>query len=171
MNRLNLKKAIDLMTRVRDQQLGFDMVHWQSADGHGADGEEVKAKKSVEEIHACGNSACFAGYLAVTPDWIGSGGTISISGSGVPTLLPNTRYNPNAWNIVGDEAVAAWLDLPRVYVTPIIKGETVYEMHNGVARDWSCFYEKWWNEVTAQDVLEKLIALQDLPDTFAFNHN
>lgn len=58
-----LELAINVMKRAGK----VDMRTWQSG----------KVKSSESRIHACGTAACFAGWLAISPEFLNSGGWMS----------------------------------------------------------------------------------------------
>lgn len=84
-NSERLEQAIAVMRRAGK----VDMRTWQSG----------QVKSSESRIHACGNTACFAGWLAVSPEFINSGGWLSPL-SGAPGF--NER--------LGAHAVIEWLE-------------------------------------------------------------
>lgn len=54
MNKERIQYAISIM----EQAENLDMNSYQSAFNHVA---------TIKELHTCGNTACFAGYLALSP--------------------------------------------------------------------------------------------------------
>lgn len=115
-----------------------------------------------EELHACGNSACFAGWIAVSPEFQAAGGCPDYDGS------------PSSSETAG-EAVAAWLETDNVKaVNLLIYGEAwgadesflkVLEKHSipfCSASDGHCTVLEDWKDYTAQDVIKYLNALKDL---------
>ena len=59
-NKENLDIAITVMERVREQSMPLDMGAWQDCEPR----EIVR-----EEKHLCGTPCCFAGYIAVSPEF------------------------------------------------------------------------------------------------------
>lgn len=88
MNHERLEQAINIMKRAGK----VDMNCWQGA-------YQANIKQTEQEMHSCGNSACFAGWLAVSPEFRTAGGTINTLG--VPVYQGKT----------GPDAILKWLDL------------------------------------------------------------
>lgn len=90
MNIDNINIAIRIMQRVKDLELPLDMGVWQAHRPKGY------LCKTVEELHYCGTAACFAGHVAVSPEWPGG---VALSGA------------PELNGIFGTDAIAKWLDI------------------------------------------------------------
>lgn len=101
-----------------------------------------------EELHACGNSACFAGYVAVSPEFHACGGS-ACPGEGAPV-----------WEgFSGSEAIAAWLDISSSLATAVV---------HGPCGDFPLMRLVWgdeplraWREATPQDlitILERILS-------------
>lgn len=86
MNLERLQQAINIMERAGK----VDMTDWQS-------GEIVETES---EIHSCGTAACFAGWVAVSPEFKEAGG-VTHPVSGAPIL--------NIFS--GCSAIVAWLEV------------------------------------------------------------
>jgi hypothetical protein len=130
MNKENMLKAIAVMRRAAEHK-SINMQAWQSPKT----GRVLV--KTEEELHSCGNKACFAGYLAVSPEWIADG--VALTPAGCPIITPK---------IFGYTAIAEWLDIPLKDEENLVHGDCI----NGM----SCYYRKNWAGVTATDVIEKL---------------
>ena len=87
MNTKSIDSAIAIMTRHMEAQLPLDMTTWQ---GHNAQG---KFGAALEEEHLCGTPCCFAGYIAVSPEFHADGGGCEIN-SGTPLI--NDHYDADA---------------------------------------------------------------------------
>lgn len=88
MNKERLEQAISIMQRAGTVDMGF----WQ--------GEAFEGCATTEsELHSCGNSACFAGWVAVSPEFQEAGGA-HLSDSGAPIFDGYTGYY----------AIAEWLE-------------------------------------------------------------
>lgn len=74
MNEQNVKAAIAVMERVRDRGDKLDMTEWQNVDdsGHFFENEA--------DVRQCGTACCFAGWLAVSPEFQSQGGETINSG-------------------------------------------------------------------------------------------
>lgn len=102
-----------------------------------------KLVKSPEELHLCGNTACFAGRVAIDPLFISAGGRVSSIGA--PVF--NDKYE--------SDAVALFFKLPSE-----LAGKLVYGDREGLGYgEHSNFYGKLWKEVTGPDVADKLQAI------------
>lgn len=125
MNKERVLKCIKMMEGAK----ALNMREWQ----HGL----LRHAKTIEELHACGNTACFAGYLAISDFFREAGGTMVTGGC-------------PAYNDISDyEAVAEFLDISCVTAEGMVHGDLDYTGH-------SEFYNKPWREVTNMDVVAKL---------------
>lgn len=145
MNEKNVQKAIDIMKRAAEHDC-IDMTSYQSAN------EESNLVRYEDELHACGNKACFAGYIAVSPEFRADGGCTSFAGSPmIYKKLINTNYP-----VLGYVAIAEWLgihsDIAYSFVHGDLDDDAIVE--NGGL--YSGFYEKDWSDITADDVIVKL---------------
>lgn len=150
-----LELAINVMKRAGK----VDMRTWQSG----------KVKSSESRIHTCGTAACFAGWLAVSPEFLNSGGWMSPL-SGAPAFGER----------LGAPAVIQWLEAEG------LKAEVVELLVAGSARildstvDWlrgknisvavgkqeldsrySYAALLYWDSYQAPDVIKILEALRD----------
>lgn len=149
LNVTNLDSAIAIMLRA-DAHNSVNMVDWQS-DSEGATFKEIGGGimcETEEALHACGNKACFAGHLAVAPEFIASGG--SCEDGGIPVYKDH----------LGVRAVAEWLGVPYSVSKDFVHGDCLDVYVDTNAHSYSRFYNKLWGDVKASDVLEKLYALK-----------
>lgn len=109
MNIERLNYAIEIMRQAKN----LDMTRWQS-------GERVN---SIEELHTCGNTACFAGYLAISPEWDGE-----VSPSGQPYYPPRGE---RLFELYGSRAIQEFLGIETETHKEVIR--TVV---NGVTEDY-----------------------------------
>lgn len=144
MNRENIRKAIAVMERARGS---VNMAVFQ-ADKFGDYPEAGNYLHTEAEMHACGNVACFAGWIAVSPEFHADGGACS---GGMPLVLRNC--------LLGYDAVAFWLGIPTYLARSFVHGDIDYTAEDPIS--YSRFYEKYWSLVTADDVIAKLQALLD----------
>lgn len=158
----NILAAIAIMERAKAEGNKLDMFNWQTtATGWNAYSQD-RAVATEQELHACGNKACFAGYVAISPEWRAIGGGVSSCGGAF--LHKQTEYNPDNFTIRHELAIAAWFDVPERLVTPMVRGQLVekdrvYEDGRMAVDTWSIAYDKWWSDVTHDDVIAKLLAL------------
>lgn len=80
LNRRRLKVLIKIQRRVVDEDKKFDIRSWQWQAP-----SRMIAVVTEKKLHACGTAACFAGYVALSPEWKRAGGRINLS-SGAPIL-------------------------------------------------------------------------------------
>lgn len=66
MNRENVLDAIAVMQKAKN----LNMQSWQAAP-NGSQFFDLRRVDTIEELHSCGNTACFVGYLAISglPGW------------------------------------------------------------------------------------------------------
>lgn len=145
-----LNQAIAIMERAGNVYMGEFQV-----------GDDVF--DTEEELHSCGNSACFAGWLAVSPEFQEAGGCPDYDGS------PSLQFKSPS------ETVAAWLETDNLPVVELlIYGEvgnakevsTQFLENHGIAHyrtaNEHCIVLEDWEDYTAQDVIKYLNALKDL---------
>lgn len=151
MNIENLNKAIAVMERAKERDSLF-MLHWQSTNHkliYGA------AANSEEELHACGNKACFAGHIAVSPEWCADKNNWSTPGGGVPVRFNETLFK-------AEEAVADWLDIPNKLADYFIHNYTgLYQSYTDDDAD-HILYGVPWISVKAEHVIRELTLLRDM---------
>ena len=70
MNKERVQQCIEMMKKAKN----LNMCYFQQ-------GERIA--KSTRQLHACGNTACFAGYLAIAPFFRAAGGS-QLPESGMP---------------------------------------------------------------------------------------
>tara|TARA_Y100001938_G_scaffold149998_1_gene239116 strand:- start:778 stop:1212 length:435 start_codon:yes stop_codon:yes gene_type:complete len=92
MNIDNVNKAISVMERVKERGDRIDMHSWQ--DG------ATEIALTEQDLHTCGTAACFAGWVAVSPEFTQDGGKAKVT-SGMPVLK----------NEEGVRAIALWLGM------------------------------------------------------------
>ena len=145
MNKENVEKAIAIMKRAGT----VDMRWWQISSIRDGWGCTIFATGEAD-MHKCGNSACFAGWVAVSPEFRADGGWAD-AGSGAPTIRIGDEERENC------SAIAAWLDIDYCIARDIVYGDTEPGGEKGFT--WSKFYNKPWKEVGAADVIAKLEAI------------
>ncbi|MNY11691.1 hypothetical protein D3C86_1447330 [compost metagenome] len=112
--------------------------------------------------HVCGNSACFAGWIALSPEFRADGGTVASTGAPYFNgLLPIHCYS-------GWEAISKWLglesDAGRRFVKNLVLGDCECRDDLDHYVDYSNFYNKPWADVDKEDVLMKLRILREHVD-------
>lgn len=155
MNIENLSKAIAVMSRAKASKLV--MSTWQSNTW------DKSAVKTEEEFHACGNTACFAGHVAISPEWIKSSDKHSNYGmttTGAPRLDTYVQSDGEYLEVSsysGDGAIAKWLGVTR-FTAEMLCLRTVTGTVNGVKHP---IYQCLWEEVTPEIVVAALTRLRD----------
>ncbi len=143
MNIANIDKAIAIMKRVPQGRL--DMCEWQQSPPH-QDTDIIAT--SEEELHACGNKACFAGYVAISPEWKADGGSFAVR-TGAPIITTNYAH------LNCSEAIAYWLGISSDLAAKLVGVQLQWE------DNYSLFYQKMWEEVEPADVIEKLLSIKE----------
>lgn len=120
----NVKLAIQVMK----QATNLDMRSWQNCN------DSRKYAHSIEELHTCGNTACFAGYLAI---------------SGIPGWSISALQKPKYKEHCNEAAVKNFLEISNGLAYALVYGE--YK-----SGDYDKFYPVPFKEVTPEHVIEKL---------------
>ena len=125
MNRERIQDAITMMKDVTHRY--FDMTNWQNEPP----GHIIQVAQTESELHACGNTACFAGHLALSPEFQKAGGSVNKMGAPV---FNGVRYA---------EAVAEYFDI-------------TYKLAGKFTLDYLHFYPVDFEDVKPEHVIEKL---------------
>jgi hypothetical protein len=135
MNALNVSKAIAVMERVKERSDSFSMRQWQfpREDSGGA-------CTSEDDLHECRMPACFGGWIAVSPEFIADGG--SVSSKGAPMF---------GSDFPGSDSIGAWLGISEDDSDNLCG----FFVHSGVYRK-----KPIWG-VGVDDVLKVLYRLRD----------
>lgn len=131
---MDIDTAIKIMERAKDK---IHMNSWQICKS-----TDHTIALTETELHACGNLACFAGYIAVSPEAKEEGMTINTSG--VPVFKGH----------YASDAIAELLNIDFDTALGLVQGDLI----DG---DFSSFYDKTWKEVTASDVIKKLKEIKE----------
>lgn len=147
MNIKNIDKAIAVMHRAKN----FHMGQWQTIS-YSPGGGRTRCAETEVELHACGNSACFAGYIAISHEFKEDHG-----------LIDSSTGSPCYRDKGGAAAIASWLDIHPGLAIRLVIGELILRPSKSDPRCnevFSVFYEKAWSEVTPQNVIDKLEAIK-----------
>lgn len=138
MNIEHMNSAIAIMLRAKEHNSIY-MDFWQRKKS----GQVVFTES---ELHACGNTACFAGHVAISDEFQKAGGTVC-------------RYNgrPILGTYHGEEALSLWLGITYEEADSLVQGDLSRTEEGKVYSD---YYNKLWYDVTADDVLIKLYELK-----------
>jgi len=134
MNIENMRSAINIMKRAGK----IDMCSWQEIKN----GD--KALGSEENLHYCGTAACFAGWIAVSPEWKKDGGRID-ERVGSPYIPTKENLDRNYYYA---KAIAYWLDIPESYSCELCALNTTIENEE--------YYGVKMNDITKEMVIGKL---------------
>lgn len=134
MNKQRIEQCIELMRKAER----LDMNSYQRKS-HG------KTANTIEELHTCGNSACFAGYLALAPFFREAGGELWYD-------------EPKFEDSYGPIAVAEFLDISQGLAYAIVYGDYYGEKEDDEGVD---LFPNGWEAATPADViavLERILA-------------
>lgn len=140
-NLKNLDDAINIMRRVKERGSKVRMTHYQHC--------ESTFGATEAEVHACGNSACFAGWVAVSPEWREFGGSINTM-LGHP-VLPDRR------SMTVRQIIGHWLGISEKMAEFLVFGSCEGDGPNA----YSTFYRKRWGDVGADDVIAALTDIRE----------
>lgn len=149
MNIENIDKAIAIMERAKASN-GVSMRRWQETKGI-----HVLPVKTEEELHACGNKACLAGWIAVSPEWKAFGGE-SLDGEPVLHGEPYANGALGKW-----WEVSSALTGGLIYPDPCLN--YVYD-----TEDAHPIYGKPWGDIKADDVIRILQELREIGEQAFF---
>jgi len=135
MNKTNLQHAINVMKRAGRVNMGV----WQSSGVRPAIDNEKAA-------HRCNTAACFAGWVAVSPEFQQDGGEVTWTGA------------PKIAGRCGSPAIAFWLGLPQGTANDLCAVACDPGDEEGAQR-LDLYYGKPVKYITAADVIEKLEGL------------
>ena len=124
-DRERIQNAIIMMKDVTHRY--FNMSNWQNE----RPGHIMQIAQNETELHGCGNTACFAGHLALSPEFQDAGGSVSKIGA---PMFNGVRYA---------EAVAEYFDIP-------------YELAGNLTLPGGDFYPVKFRDVKPEHVIEKL---------------
>ena len=125
MNRERIQDAITMMKRAIPRY--FDMTNWQNK----GNSYVPRIAQTESELHACGNTACFAGHLALSHEFQDAGGLVSETGAPI--------FN----DLLEASAVAEYFDIP-------------YELARDLTLPNKDFYPVDFEDVKPEHVIEKL---------------
>lgn len=132
MNRERVEYCIELMENV--DRNNFCMINFQYK------GPLDKVARNITDLHTCGNSACFAGYVALSERFQREGGKVANNPIGAPIF----KYG------IGSRAIALYLGITEDTADALVSG--AYDDED--AKD--DFYPVEFSEVKPEHVIEKL---------------
>lgn len=117
MNVERIDQCIEMMRRANR----LHMTYYQS-NGKNVGEPYVRIARTIEELHECGNAACFAGYLAISPEFRDAGGSVNCGYGGAPL------FNGQA----AASAVSAYLEISVAAGRSLVYGRLYPEGASGV---------------------------------------
>lgn len=158
MNIERLNQAIAIMKRAGT----IDMSFWQ--------GETFDTCHTESELHSCGNSACFAGWVAISPEFVKVGGK-HLPDSGAPIFNERmSHYAISEWLEAEDELHKEVIELLVIGEGAVLDstvqwlesiGVKVEAVKHEPSSDYSYAHLEGWCMYEAQDVIKILEALRD----------
>lgn len=167
MNIENIDKAIAVMTRALPGTI--NMLNWQ----FDKDGRQLScAPRDEEDFHACGNTACFAGRIGISPEWINSTTPtqrFGIEGNGIPSIKPmaanvtdadddDGELDPVDSTIFGAMAIARWLGILNVTADLLCHRPENEDASIGLTVH--PVYGRPWADIEAADIINVLVSLK-----------
>lgn len=140
---------------VMEAAKNLNMIYWQTNKYDTDVKVNVNCSPSIGELHKCGNTACFAGYLAISPLWKMLKGTTCINGE------------PKWGKYVAERAVLKFFEIPfthkilEAFVESLVLGNS----YSIVGKDnYLClvYPNINFNEVTTMHVIHALRKLETL---------
>lgn len=146
MNRTNILATIAILKRAQNFFIGSYQQRTPYSEGYAY---------TERELHACGNSACISGHIAVSPEWKAAGGEVGHRGQPVLRLGADQEWVTRWEDIYGDawgseEQVGAWWGMSVEDTEAIVLGV-----------NWGEFVERrglWgmpaaWSELTREQAI------------------
>lgn len=153
MNLTNLDITIKLMEAARQKDT-LDMEYWQNRIG------SAYLAYNIEDLHSCGNKACLAGHIAISPEFKADGGTIIRWGS--PAYLSKDGL------VVDQEqyAIGRWLG-----IDDDLAGLLIYSVGGQFDRDDRTHpvYGTAWRDVQPKHVISALEELMKIGEVAFFS--
>lgn len=153
MNKERILSAIELMRNAQN----LSMCFWQGdkvIKDEGRSNAITNICPSIEELHSCGNTACFAGYLAISQPFKDAGGRVQ-KHTGAPIFYSEGE----GIDYEDADAVGVYLDIPYKTACSLVYGDLNRDPDCNRYRTFSEFYQKPWANVEAVDVIAKLEGL------------
>lgn len=159
-NTENVQHAVNIMLRAASR----DSVSMETFQSPGPESHiDARIVRTEEAFHACGNVACFAGHVAISPEF-------QSSTHGYSTFYVDASGTPRMKDLMGQTSVfdsetvmALWLGVPKLVAGMLIyraqvklKGSSQY-----LRQAPHCLYGVKWEDVKAEHVLKVLRAIQE----------
>lgn len=144
MNVDNIKYAIEVMKKAENLFMGdFQCAPDKCEDDRNYDINEFREAETIDQLHTCGNRACFIGYLCLTDVWkqfFGGMGKVLKFDTDGSILYADIE------DIYTSNALSEFLDIDRELADALIYGDY----------DDKDFYPVNFEDVTPEHVIEKL---------------
>ena len=160
-NAINMQHAINIMERAKARN-SVDMAFFQR---HGITNDQKPViVKTEEEFHECGNKACFAGHIALAPEFQAhtyQNYRAAVGYEGSPRLVNELgQYRATG----ADFIIATWLGIPVEWAERLIFEATCAARADSSGSQFAdgphCIYGVMWEDVTAEHVLKVLRNIQ-----------
>lgn len=146
MNIDKIKATIAIMERAKPHD-AIRMASWQEGHIYGC-----PVEVSESSLHACGNKACLAGYVAVSPEWQMDGGTMHSTGEPYIASMPVEKWDAGP-------ALAQWWGVSETVGELLVLPYTDTGLGDG---ENHVVYGKHWMDVRVDDVLRVLNELLEI---------
>lgn len=156
MRKQNILTSIEIMKRA-EAAGSLDMTRWQSTPDNSYRGSPARTEQA---LHLCGNKACLAGHIAISPEFKADGGTIIRWGS--PAYLSKDGL------VVDQEqyAIGRWLG-----IDDDLAGLLIYSVGGQFDRDDRTHpvYGTAWRDVQPKHVISALEELMKIGEVAFFS--
>lgn len=142
MNIENINSAIAIITRHMEANHILDMADWQTPIGVLENYDNEDTNIMYKETHLCGTPCCFAGYVAVSPEFQEDGGDVSPTGA------------PVINGVIEDDAIREWFGCSVEQATSLCAAD---RHRRGIAYP----YVPLGGKVEFPDVIAALVSLRD----------
>lgn len=154
MNKTNMQHAIAVMKRAAAAN-AINMEMFQTLSASNANQFQTYASNE-QQLHKCGNKACFAGYLALSEEFRtlqpeGYYGTVS--GSGFPQII---HIDSGKMFSQSDAAIGQWLGIDAQLIEFLIFDKFDKSSVSLRGSSPQYLYQKDWKEVTGEDIVTVL---------------
>jgi hypothetical protein len=146
MNRDNIRTTIDILKRAQ----AFNINNFQRSADQVDERSGFKYAETEADLHKCGNTACIAGYIAISPEWAAQGGWAEL---GTPVCL-NSKGNEGG----ALESMSEFWDISESAAESIIYGTG----YGRFIAENMLVAPKLWSYITKEDAIslfEQLLVL------------
>jgi len=137
---LNRQLAVTIIQRAIENKTRLDMSAWQQFKAEGC-------CQTEKELNDCGMAACFGGLIAISPEWLGQGHTISSRGA--PIYIDHKNRETK-----GSYAIREWLGLSSKDAVNLCA------MERSTDKKGDIYGSKQTSEITLADVVRVSLYLE-----------